>query len=169
MIATINEVRSCVDAKVSFFEEYFSIPDGLRTELDLFILDTEALGERCGSAAEFEREFMAAGLSDRFNALLPKCTPKAHKMTKEEKRHSRETAKAILLENKEGLAKDALADTASRLLHNVQDKKIQESHERMIADGSHAEHTIRRNRIQAAGSVVSFLGNIFKNKGDNTK
>ena len=164
----LDEVKTCIDAKINFFEEYFTAPDGLKAELDMFVQDTTVLGEHCGSAAEFESEFAATGLSERFNGLIPKCTPKARKMTKEEKQKSRETAKEILLENKEELAKDALADTASRLLHNVQDKRIQESHEQMLADGTHAEHTIRKNNIKTAGAVASFLGDIFK-KGGNQK
>ena len=81
----VDEVKTCVDAKINFFEEYFSVPDDLKSEMDMFIKDTQALGEQCSSASEFEQQFSASELLNRFNTLVSKCTPKAKKMTKEEK------------------------------------------------------------------------------------
>ena len=81
----VDEVKTCVDAKINFFEEYFSVPDDLKSEMDMFIKDTQALGEQCSSASEFEQQFSTSELLNRFNTLVSKCIPKAKKMTKEEK------------------------------------------------------------------------------------
>ena len=81
----VDEVKTCVDAKINFFEEYFSVPDDLKSEMDMFIKDTQALGEQCSSASEFEQQFSTSELLNRFNTLVSKCTAKAKKMTKEEK------------------------------------------------------------------------------------
>ena len=56
----IDEVKNCVNAKVNYFEAYFSVPDQLRGEIDNFIQDTEALGDCCGSAAELLRCLLTA-------------------------------------------------------------------------------------------------------------
>ena len=29
----VDEVKTCVDAKINFFEEYFSVPDDLKSEI----------------------------------------------------------------------------------------------------------------------------------------
>lgn len=160
----IEEVKTCADAKINYFGEYFTVPDSLQPELDRFIQDTEALGERCGSAAEFEREFSAAGLSERFNTLLSQCMPKARKMTREEKQQSWKTTKDILRENRGDLAKDVLSEAASSVRMQVEDEMIQESRKRMIEDGTLTDHTIRRNRREAVGSLIRFLGDQFKKK-----
>ena len=56
----IDEVKNCVNAKVNYFEAYFSVPDQLRGEIDNFIQDTAALGDCCGSAAELLRCLLTA-------------------------------------------------------------------------------------------------------------
>lgn len=79
VILMVDEVKTCVDAKINFFEEYFSVPDDLKSEMDMFIKDTQALGEQCSSASEFEQQFSTSELLNRFNTLVSKCTPKAKK------------------------------------------------------------------------------------------
>lgn len=66
----IDEVKTCVNARVNYFEEYFSVPDQLRGEINSFIQDAEALGNLCGSAVEFEQTFVSSGLSDRLTLCL---------------------------------------------------------------------------------------------------
>ena len=161
----IDEVKICVDAKVNYFEEYFLIPDNFRGEMERFVQDTVALGERCGSASEFEQQFVASGLSDRFNALIPRCTPKARKMTKEEKQQSKRIARDIMNENRGEIAKDAFAEASSRVLNDERDRLIEENRQQMIKDGTAAEHTIMKNRIDDAGGIARFIGGIFKKKG----
>ena len=158
----IDEVKTCVNAKVNFFGEYFSVPDQVRGDVDSFIQDTKSLGEHCGSAAEFEQAFVSSGLSDRFNALIAKCTPKARKMTKEEKQHSMSVTKNLLYEQRSELAKDAASEVIGHYMSKKRDERIEESHRQMIEDGTHADFTIRRNRLQAAERLLGFLSRKIK-------
>ena len=157
----VDEVKTCVDAKINFFEEYFSVPDDLKSEMDMFIKDTQALGEQCSSASEFEQQFSTSELLNRFNTLVSKCTPKAKKMTKEEKKQSVKIAKDILYENRAEIAKDALKDTANRIINDKRDEMLTKNREKMIEEGTYADYTIRRNKIN---SIRDFLEKIFNKK-----
>ena len=157
----VDEVKTCVDAKINFFEEYFSVPDDLKSEMDMFIKDTQALGEQCSSASEFEQQFSTSELLNRFNTLVSKCTPKAKKMTKEEKKQSVKIAKDILYENRAEIAKDTLKDTANRIINDKRDDMLTKNRERMIEEGTYADYTIRRNKIN---SIRDFLEKIFNKK-----
>ena len=157
----LDEVKNCVDAKINFFEDYFSVPDDLKSEMDMFIKDTQALGEKCSSASEFEQQFSTSELLNRFNTLVSKCTPKAKKMTKEEKKQSVKIAKDILYENRAEIAKDTLKDTANRIINDKRDDMLTKNRERMIEEGTYADYTIRRNKIK---SIADFLEKIFNKK-----
>ena len=157
----LDEVKNCVDAKINFFEDYFSVPDDLKSEMDMFIKDTQALGEKCSSASEFEQQFSTSELLNRFNTLISKCTPKAKKMTKEEKKQSVKIAKDILYENRAEIAKDTLKDTANRIINDKRDDMLTKNRERMIEEGTYADYTIRRNKIN---SIRDFLEKIFNKK-----
>lgn len=157
----LDEVKTCVDAKINFFEDYFSVPDDLKSEMDMFIKDTQALGEKCSSASEFEQQFCTSELLNRFNTLVSKCTPKAKKMTKEEKKQSVKIAKDILYENRAEIAKDTLKDTANRIINDKRDDMLTKNRERMIEEGTYADYTIRRNKIN---SIRDFLEKIFNKK-----
>ena len=157
----VDEVKTCVDAKINFFEDYFSVPDDLKSEMDMFIKDTQALGEKCSSASEFEQQFSTSELLNRFNTLISKCTPKAKKMTKEEKKQSVKIAKDILYENRAEIAKDTLKDTANRIINDKRDDMLTKNRERMIEEGTYADYTIRRNKIN---SIRDFLEKIFNKK-----
>ena len=157
----VDEVKTCVDAKINFFEEYFSVPDDLKSEMDMFIKDTQALGEKCSSASEFEQQFSTSELLNRFNTLVSKCTPKAKKMTKEEKKQSVKIAKDILYENRAEIAKDTLKDTTNRIINDKRDEMLTKNREKMIEEGTYADYTIRRNKIK---SIADFLEKIFNKK-----
>ena len=157
----VDEVKTCVDAKINFFEEYFSVPDDLKSEMDMFIKNIQSLGEQCSSASEFEQQFSTSELLNRFNTLVSKCTPKAKKMTKEEKKQSVKIAKDILYENRAEIAKDTLKDTANRIINDKRDDMLTKNRERMIEEGTYADYTIRRNKIN---SIRDFLEKIFNKK-----
>ena len=157
----VDEVKTCVDAKINFFEDYFSVPDDLKSEMDMFIKDTQALGEQCSSASEFEQQFSTSELLNRFNTLVSKCTPKAKKMTKEEKKQSVKIAKDILYENRVEIAKDTLKDTANRIINDKRDEMLTKNREKMIEEGTYADYTIRRNKIN---TIRDFLEKIFNKK-----
>lgn len=157
----VDEVKTCVDAKINFFEDYFSVPDDLKSEMDMFIKDTQDLGEKCSSASEFEQQFSTSELLNRFNTLISKSTPKAKKMTKEEKKQSVKIAKDILYENRAEIAKDALKDTSNRIINDKRDEMLTKNREKMIEEGTYADYTIRRNKIN---SIANFLEKIFNKK-----
>lgn len=162
----VDEVKICVDAKVNFFAEYFTVPTDLQSEVDRFAADVTALGETCANAAEFEDQFIKTGLSARFNGLLPKCAAKAHKMTKEEKQHSRKVAKDILQENKKELVGDAVFDIAGYATTYTREELITQSREKMIEDGTLADYTIAKNTVEDIGRLGSFLKNKFGRRGN---
>ena len=160
----VDEVKKCVDAKINFFEEFFSVPNDLKSEMEMFIKDTQDLEEKCSSASEFEEQFSTSEWLNRFNTLASKCTPKAKKMTKEEKKQSVKIAKEILNENKEEFAKDALRETTNRIINDKRDEMLAKSRERMLEDGTFDDYTIMRNRIHGINDIVCFIGNIFRKK-----
>ena len=157
----LDEVKNCVDAKINFFEDYFSVPDDLKSEMDMFIKDTQALGEKSRSASEFAQQFCTSELLSRFNTLVSKCKPKKKKMTKEEKKQSVKIAKDILYENRAEIAKDTLKDTANRIINDKRDDMLTKNRERMIEEGTYADYTIRTNKIN---SIRDFLEKIFNKK-----
>ena len=158
----LEEVKKCVDTKINFFDEYFTIPQNMQIEFNRFCEKITTLGEQCGSATEFEEKFVSTGLSDQFNAILPKCTPKSRKMTSEEKQQSKKLVKEMISENKKEILTDALTDAAERVGTATKDELLKKSREKMIEDGSYADYTITKNRFEDAGRLVNFFKNKFK-------
>ncbi len=152
-----DDVRKCVTMRTDFFDQYFTVPDSMKSEVDEFISNTEALGENCKDASDFESQFASKGLSDHFNALLGKCVPKAVKMTKEQKQSSKEVLKDMLYENRKDIANDALKDAAEDVMDNIHDSNIQDYHDRLIKDGTMADHTIIKNHIEDAFGLFNML------------
>lgn len=159
-----DEVKKCVDIRINFFDEYFTIPEDMQNEVQAFIADITLLGNSCNSATEFEQKFVLEGLSERFNAILPKCVQKPVKMTKEQKKQSRKIAKEILAENKDELVDDALTYVANRGMNDLRDKAIAISREKMIEEGTMSDYTIRKNYIEDGIRFTRFLKDKFKKK-----
>lgn len=159
-----DEVKKCVDIRINFFDEYFTIPEDMQNEVQVFIADITLLGNSCNSATEFEQKFVSEGLSERFNAILPKCVQKPVKMTKEQKKRSRKIAKEILAENKDELVDDALTYVANRGMNDLRDKAIAISREKMIEEGTMSDYTIRKNYIEDGIRFTRFLKDKFKKK-----
>lgn len=159
-----DEVKKCVDIRINFFDEYFTIPEDMQNEVQAFIADITLLGNSCNSATEFEQKFVSEGLSERFNAILPKCVQKPVKMTKEQKKQSRKIAKEILAENKDELVDDALTYVANRGMNDLRDKAIAISREKMIEEGTMSDYTIRKNYIEDGIRFTKFLKDKFKKK-----
>jgi hypothetical protein len=159
-----DEVKKCVDIRINFFDEYFTIPEDMQNEVQAFIADITLLGNSCNSATEFEQKFVSEGLSERFNAILPKCIQKPVKMTKEQKKQSRKIAKEILAENKDELVDDALTYVANRGMNDLRDKAIAISREKMIEEGTMSDYTIRKNYIEDGIRFTRFLKDKFKKK-----
>lgn len=159
-----DEVKKCVDIRINFFDEYFTIPEDMQNEVQAFIADITLLGNSCNSVTEFEQKFVSEGLSERFNAILPKCVQKPVKMTKEQKKQSRKIAKEILAENKDELVDDALTYVANRGMNDLRDKAIAISREKMIEEGTMSDYTIRKNYIEDGIRFTRFLKDKFKKK-----
>lgn len=159
-----DEIKKCVDIRINFFNEYFTVPEDMQNEVQAFIDDMTLLGNGCSSSTEFEEKFVSEGLSDRFNAILPKCTQKPVKMTKEQKKQSRKITKEILTENKDELIDDTLTYVANRGMNDLRDKAIANNRKKMIEAGTMADYTITKNYIEDGTRLARFLKNKFKKK-----
>lgn len=160
----IEEVKRCVNMRINFFDEYFTIPENMQNEVETFIADVTLLGNHCNSATEFEEKFVSEGLSDRFNAILPKCTQKSVKMSKEQKKQTRKIAKEMLAENKGELMEDTLTYVANRSMNDLRDNALASSREKMLKNGSMADYTITKNYVEDGIRFGRFLKNKFKKK-----
>ncbi|MEA4854087.1 MAG: hypothetical protein VB082_07410 [Christensenella sp.] len=152
-----NDVKRCVDARVDFFQQYYSTPQNMKNEVDCFIAELIALGENCSNATEFEERFVSTGLADRFYTILPKCTPRPVKMTKEQKHESRKIAKEIIAGNKGELLKDALTDVADTVRINAECELIKENRERMIEEGTYGDYTRMTNAADGMKRIAGFF------------
>ena len=152
-----NDVKVCVDAKVNFFEQYFTVPAGVQGKLDEFIKDTNALGEQCDSATQFDEAFVNNGLSDKFNGLIAQCVPKAHKMTKEEKKESRRIGKQILKESDTNIVKNVIQDAVEIGSMKAEGEVIQKTRDKMIEEEVFDDYTRTMN-------FIDFLKRIFFNR-----
>lgn len=100
----VDEVKTCVDAKLTFWR-VFSVPDDLKSEMDMFIKDTQSLGEQCSSASEFEQQFSTSELLNRFNTLVSKCIPKAKKWQKKKRYNQWKSLKIFCMKTEINLLK----------------------------------------------------------------
>lgn len=160
----IEEVRNSVDIRVNFFDEYYTIPAEMQSETDAFISDVKSLGEQCVDAVEFEQQFAAEGMQERFNSLLTKCIPKQRQLTEEEMKQSEEAVKSYMKDNKGDILKSQAEDAVDMLGVEAQSEVIAKTREKMIDDGTFADYTIASNAIEDAGRVAGFLARKFKKK-----
>ena len=160
----IEEVRICVSARTDFFEKYVVVPAQLRPELDCFLSEINALGEGSASASEFEQEFQTTGLSDRFNALVSRCTPQAYQMTEADKAYAKQTAKEIFHEDKDRILKDAgrdiLEGVTLKAESDISSARIRQMSEAGVLD----EYTKASNAIEGVGIIGRFVSGLFGKK-----
>lgn len=83
-------------------------------------------------------------------------------MTEEEKQHSMSVAQDILYEQMGELVKDTASEVIGNYISEKRDERIEESHRQMIEDGTYADFTIRRKRLQAAERLLGVLGRQIK-------
>ena len=161
----MNEnVKISVNARVDFFDKYYTVPQGLEPEVQAFISEINALGEGCADCPQFEAEFASRGLSDKFNSLLTRCTPKAYQMTKEEKQFAKETAKQMFKENRSEIIKHEINEAADHIMVEVEEELIAQKRKVMIEKGVYDDYTRASNYIDMAQDTTSFLGGLFKKK-----
>lgn len=155
-----EDVKTCLEARTTFFGKYLAVPPALQPEVDSFLTRVTTLGESCADAADFEQRFTATGLSDTFNSLITRCTPQAYTMTREDKAHSRQVAREIFREDKDRILKEAGED----LLESVQMKAESDLNaariEQMAEAGVLDDYTRATNIVEDVG----ILGRFFKKK-----
>ncbi|MBR5809305.1 MAG: hypothetical protein IKY39_04325 [Clostridia bacterium] len=158
------DVKICVSSRVDFFAQYYDVPPQVQPEVDEFIAQVQALGERSADAQQFEAEFVSSGLSDRFTAILPKCTPKAVAMTEEQKAYSKQVRQEMWQEQKGQIAKDVVKDVAQSVAMRAESDAMQARRRAMSEAGVLDEYTRASNAVDDAGYVAGFLSKLFKKK-----
>ena len=160
----MNEnIKKCVDARVDFFDKYYTVPENLKGQVDEFIEEINLLGETSADVAEFEARFSSTALQEKFNELLISCTPKAYKMTKEEKEFSKEFAK----QNRGNVVKDVAKEVFDYASVMAEEELIAQSRKAMIEDEVFDDYTRASNAIDIVTRAGGFLSGLFgKGKKD---
>lgn len=160
----VADVKTCVDIRVNFFDQYYIVPADLQGEVNAFIREMTELGEKSADSSVFEKSFVSTGLSDRFNNLLVKCTPKAYNMNQQEKSESKKVFKKMLAEDKERIATDLLDDVADSAQMMAESELISRSRQQMVQEGVLDEYTRATNYVDFGKDVIGFFGKKFKKK-----
>ena len=100
---------------------------------------------------KFEEQFAATGLSDRYNALLAKCTPKPVQMTNQQEQESRRIAKEQT--STKNAARMAVKDVIGIATTELQQEAISMKRKAMIEDDVFDEYTRATNKIDDAARV----------------
>jgi len=159
-----EDVKSCVLTRENFFEQYYTVPEDVKPEVQAFVAQLRALGEASSDAAAFESAFASNGLSDKFNSLLMKCTPKPITMTAEQQAYSKQVAKDLYKENGGNLAKDIASDAADTLAVEAKEELIAQSRKAMIKAGTFDDYTRASNMVEDAGILGGFVKKLFGKK-----
>lgn len=160
MFSMVDEVKTCVSARIDFFGRYMAVPPQLQPELMAFTEKINDLGESCSNAAEFEKQFQTSGLMDAFNGLITRCSPLAYQMTAEDNAKSRQVAKEIFREDKDRILKDAGEDLLESLEMKVEsDVRAQRIHQ-MSEAGVLDNYTRATNLVEDVG----ILARLFRKK-----
>lgn len=166
----MNEyVKVSVNSRVDFFNKYYTVPQGLIPEVQGFIAQINALGEGCADCTEFEAKFVSSGLSDKFNSLLTRCTPKPYQMTTEEKQFAKDTAKQMFKENRSEIIKHEINEVADHIMVEAEEELIAKRRQVMIENDVYDDYTRASNYIDLATDTTSFLGGLFKKKKNKNK
>lgn len=162
----MNEyVKISVDSRIDFFNKYYTVPENVRDSVENFKKEITTLGDSCSDSTEFESKFISSGLSEQFNNLLTCCTPKAYKMTEEEKQYSKSVAKEVVFEGgKKEAIKYIASDVADTIAVEANEDLIALKRKAMIETGVYDEYTRVSNAIDDAGRVGKFIGSLFKKK-----
>jgi hypothetical protein len=161
----MNEyVRVSVNSRVDFFNKYYVVPQQLVPEVQSFVAEINALGERCADCTEFEARFASSGLSDRFNLLLARCTPKPYQMTAEEKNFAKETAKQMFKENRSEIIKHEISEVADHVMVEVEEELIAQGRKTMIEHDVYDEYTRASNVLDNVKETGGWFKNHFRKK-----
>lgn len=159
-----EDVRICVSSRVDFFEKYYDIPPAMQGAVASFVAETEALGESCADAGEFEARFVSVGLSQRFNDILPKCTPKAVPVTQEQKAYSRQVRRELWNEQKGQIVQDILDDVTESAAMRIESDATQARNRAMSEAGVLDEYTRVSNVVDDVKYGAKLFSKLFKKK-----
>jgi len=159
-----EDILNSIQTRLDFFEQYYTVPDTARPDVDAFAAQMHELGEQSADAADFEARFAAAGMNERFTALLVCCTPKAVKMTAEQKQHSKEVAREIFEEDKERLIREGVREAVDHVAVELNEEAIAARRKEMIRDGVYDDYTRTSNAVDYATEGIGLLGKLFGKK-----
>lgn len=154
----------CISVRTDFFKTYYNVPDNLKNDVTTFCDQLNELGNSVDNAIEFENEFAAQGYQEKFNYLISCCTPKAYKMTAEEKENSKKVAKEIFKEDRSRITKEAVADIADYASVMLNEELITKKREVLIENDLMDDYTRLSNAADYAKDAGNFIKNIFKKK-----
>ena len=157
-------IKQCVNSRVDFFNKYYMVPAELKPEVEAFINEINKLGDAATDAVDFENKFASSELSERFNSLLTRCTPKAYNMTNEEKQHSKETAKEIFKEDRSRIIQEAADEAVEHATIMANEELIAKRRELMIEEGVFDAYTRASNAVDIITESGNFLKKLFKKK-----
>lgn len=157
-------VQQCVATRAGFFGQYCEVPAALQPEVDAFLLALNQLGEASADVASFEAAFAADGLSDTFNSLVSRCTPKAYQMTEQDKAYSKQVARELYEEDKERIHKELLEDITESVYMKAESEANSQRIRAMSEAGVLDDYTRASNAVDNLGRAAGFLGGLFKKK-----
>lgn len=159
------EVKPSVDARINMFQQYLDVPAGMQPQVDAFVKKITELGEQSASAAAFEAEFAASGLSDEFNSIIPQCVPKAVPVSQEWQDEAAATRKEMMKEFRKDLMQHEIESAGEMAEQTLKDGAIRTKREAMIASGTFDEYTRISNTVEDAQIAGGFLKKMFRKKG----
>lgn len=163
-----DDVRVCVEARVNFFGQFYDVPANVQHEVDAFIESVIALGERSSDAAAFEADFVSSGLSEQFNKILPKCSPKAVPVSAEYQEYTEKVQAEFKEERKKQFADTLINDVTESVTMQAESDAVQARRRAMSDAGVLDDYTRATNVIDDAGRAAGFFGRLFgrnKNQG----
>ena len=159
-----DDVKACVDARVNFFDQYYTVPANVQPEVDTFIKAVIALGEGSADAAAFEAEFVSSGLSNQFNAILPKCSPKAVPVSAEYQAYTEKVQAEFKEERKKQFADTLINDVTDSVTMRAESDAMQARRRAMSDAGVLDQYTKATNAVEDAGRLAGFFRNKFGKK-----
>lgn len=164
-----DDIRTCVDAKINVFKEYFDIPETVRSDLESLFEKIEALGDNCSDVMDFEGRFLQE-LQQEYNMMFMKITPKARPMTDEEKAESERLSMELQygtddpVEVRKMKAKAALKEAADMAQTEAEQEMISMRRKTMIESGTFDDYTRMTNAVEDAKIAGKLLGGLFRKK-----
>lgn len=159
----MNEaVKTCVDARLNVFTQYYEVPSELQTEVADFTQRLTVLGEACATVQEFEERFAQSDLNGSYVALLGRLTPKAAEMTAEQKAAAKEAYRSMV--SKEEIADDIADDIRDSVKLRAESDFASAGRKILSEVGLLDDVTRVSNAVDDAGRFGKFLGGLFRKK-----